>query len=62
MLVAHPKTGIKSASDLVRMAKAQPGRRDAPNFGQLQKNHRIFRGGFDKHSLNFEFTGAVTSV
>jgi tripartite-type tricarboxylate transporter receptor subunit TctC len=30
MLVAHPKTGIKSASDLVRMAKAQPGRL---NFG-----------------------------
>jgi tripartite-type tricarboxylate transporter receptor subunit TctC len=30
MLVAHPKTGIKSASDLVRLAKAQPGRL---NFG-----------------------------
>jgi tripartite-type tricarboxylate transporter receptor subunit TctC len=30
MLVAHPKLGVKSASDLVRMAKAQPGRL---NFG-----------------------------
>lgn len=30
MLVAHPKKGAKSASDLVRMAKAQPGHL---NFG-----------------------------